>query len=1813
MLRRLLPALAGLLAASAALAVDSVATSPNPSVTPTEIPAAGRQEAILEVPRFGYYSVEVRSEEGVSLQLVDRVAGPGKVLGVAGAVDGRLDALLDRGRYKLVLRGSPRARGRARLEAHRARTVERDSLPLLFENRRVDTELEDHQHRGWWVQVASRKTLVIEAAGRALQDLLLLREGTWLVDVRTRTEVIQPTPGRPLRRVRLVTTVPEGLYQVAAFGGRPLEWAEGSDASPLHVRMGIPDLPGELRRRHVVSPFGEDLFVVPGRVDQFRLELPRPAAATLRIGNHVPADPHGGSVRSTNRLRPSALVPVLDVSHWKAGKAGHLVRIEAPAGQEVVFQHYERRSGFDVKKAGSYLVSTLHPGDPRDRGDVTGVLIAEERQRRRTRPRLAGETAIELGQGQVFHRRLNLLGPTRFLLRIREKREIVPWVAGLEARVQIEPFLVTGSGRIAPRSTPVGEAVILDPGLHVVTFHPLRPGIADVTLRGSGDVDLRWPEGAPEGPASALDLERPTSLGLSLARPGRFRLEVSRGSLTHHLAPGRDRAAPRYREPGHTWDLPAGDAVLRLRPTRPGRVRLRLVEVGGSRTFEGEDLRPAPAAPLLAGLQLLPISLRPKVRYQVRAGTRDGETFGLQVRRLPLDLAEPLSLALPSGFGETLAVQAPGRGTLRILREDGSPQPFRLDGARRAGDAEISPGRHVLRLDHPGPETARISIEWVSIYLHPDRPPPDLDPSILRGLPTYPELVSGAPRFLTMGRNETRTFAIPVDQPGLYRLESTGLLAMEGTLRSRTLTRIATSQESGPGRNFLVQTLLGQGDFQLTARTRGRSTGRVGISLIRREIAAGARLTLDAPHRFTVAADDARVLPLVLEEDGTYTIAHRGDGRALPFTLRDAEGWPVAEPGATRDLTLELAAGRYHLESLPLPVETRRVVVVTRKEARGILEGHGPFPLPLDQSLAHVWREPEFEENPRTPDRFELDLAGPATVTFSLSEGMVGVVRRTDVKGGEDLGNLVEDAPLSLELEPGTYEVEARASRRDDRRPYSVTASTSTLVPGRTLTAHAPSAVPIGIGDEGLYALESLAEADVRATLVDADGRVLARADDREDDWNFLLLERLPAGTHSLRLEAVAGGGTSTRLTLRRVLTGATHDLRPGSPRTLGPSASSRTLTLPAGLANRKARAFRLAATGELALDLTLEQETEGAWEVVARDRGRTPWVAFPPGLAAGGALRARITPVDAGESRVTALLEEVDPAPFPPRAGAAPGRRNVRVALPSPGIYRVRAPGPGRVMTRDDAAARPLPPGGVVATSNRELVLLGLDPDASLGLEALPLSPGGPTRVLGLAAGERLALPVAGEADALLVATLTRRAGQASARLRTGAGAPDWAAGQARVPGAVLAAAPAAGATTLDLLAPADHGPAAVGVALRALPIAPGARLEAEEGTWVIDPGEARRVPLRPGATLVLDLPADALAVPTEKGVPSAVVAGGPGGRRVVLPSRGRNLLLANLGDAPAPIQVSYSAPPIPTLAPGRPLVWFAPAAGILRVDARGAAARSSRLVVATAGAIRRVTAIGPGGGVEEGGTPALPRGRSGIEVHHEAGALLAWLGRDDDPGASLAGRLRSEVPAGLSAAGLRREIARDEPASLRVHTADSQVLVLERPELATEVRILAAGSSTSFPLPAGTSSVTLRPAGGAAYTGGAALVIEDAVPLTEGPGSLDLLGPGESVLYSLTPRGAGRVGVGVRAVPDAVDAVLLDAAGHPLGSGVIQLHELEARPHLLLVSAPADGPPVLIRPAVAGLDPPDDGPPREVLERYLDLATAAREGGSR
>lgn len=1690
-----------IVAAAAAGRAQLLPELAGPAISPGQltVPAAGRHRELVTVARAGRYAIAVASTEGVSLQLDGRMTGPGEVAGVPGGRDGRLDLLLEAGEYRLTVRGDERAAGDAVVTLSAFVEANPTPAPQLVELRPVDATLGDREQRSWWLEVSQRRWVHLEAGGRALGDLRLWRDGSWLVDAVPGRELVEPVTGRPLHVCRLAVQLEPGLYLVTAAGGAPVAWADDDGSMPLHLRYGIASLGEADRRRYVASPLGIDRFRVPGSTTYLRLELPAALPAAVAWQRWDPADGFRPADEAAAITRESRL-PVAEL--WPPDHAGEdLVTVRLAAGEPYVLQHFHADREARFERGGSYWIGSIQSGDPADSIPATGILVENH-----DHEAIASQT-VAIGRDRGWRGRANLLAPLSLHLEVAEAGSYVVAADGVAPRVRLQPFMVTPPrGYRAPPFQAAGGSWQLDPGLWVLEVEPEDEGAGIVTLTVA-------PADTP--PAQVTIDDRP---GPAAVRFDEVRLSSPGWGYTLYL----------NQQPG----VEVGP-VLRERP-----VRLEMAS--------------------------LPFTLRP------------GESL-----EVPIRLTEP--------------------ARLEALAEDGGALELAVDGGGFQPAGEVAAGAHSLVISNPGDRIAVASLAAVPQRLLAETPLPPLPAARLAALPEFPRLIADAPHTFDLAREEQATWAVTAPADGLYRLETTGLLDTQGTLRSRTATDLGRATDGGSGRNFLLHRYLAAGDYQLSLATRGASAGHLGLTLHRTEARQGGSLAAGQVARDSLAAGEAVGYRLRVTEAGRYRVRTLALGRIPRCRLDDADGWPVVAPASPADLTVDLEPGEYHLLLLPEPVAGRRVTVLEPLVEPVERIGHGPFGLPLDETVVHRWTEPA-DGGERMPDVWRFELAAATTVAVELDAGMDGRLQAAD---GAELAELAAGRGWQGPLDRGDYRLEVRSARPDNRREYHLAVRPEALVPGMTRGVSLPATVPV-VFNGGPVEVTTMGATDVAARLTAPDGRLLASGDDRPGDWYVLLAGSFPAGPASLELAPVgaSGGTTTVVVTARPERLGQVSALP--LRRTLAGGDAVDLLPLPAAGSDG---VLLVAARSAAAVGLAVEIGGGDGWRPAGQQVASEAMLAVP--VAAGDRARLRVWSADrrGGEIALQAVLAQpavarerglergVELTPVP---GFEPPSAVAAVALDEPRLLQLAAPAAASWSPRPGVAAVAVRDGLLPAPTGRGWLAVPLAGGRSeLRASRVVLAPGA-GRQLRLTAGGWQPVDVAAGDGELILVRADAMAGRPLVAVADPAAAPDLAATALGAHAAL--AAGRGGRTAVHAALAGDPGQAAdLRLAV--------SRFELSDPIPVVwgdtDGVAATAATLldlpSPSSDLRLTLAEGLAAVVLADGRPVAVVWGGGAPLAERLVAGGDQLAVVPFADGGHQWSLELAPRSVaPAVAPGQPFRSVEPTAGRLRLAVAGGAPGDAVLTVDGAA---DALFLGADGTVAQGLAVATGGAAGTLWIDHPPGGLTAWFGPAGTPALGLWEGTAVPPPTAAPlplAGGLDGEVA-----AWQVEVAVPSVLTVVAPAGAA-ARLcggggcrawLATGGPRHLPVVPGKVELAVRGSGRLAVTAagvGAA---------GEGLGPERLLAAGDAIAYRFTVPAAGRIGVGVRADPDTVDCRLLDAAGSELGSGVVQLHELGPGDYLLLVSQPATAGVSRVRPAVVGLEQPPDTPPDEVVRHYLEL----------
>lgn len=1703
-----------------------------------ELSARGRQESILLISKFGRYAVTAKSDQGAGLQLIDRMAGPGAVSGAAGERDGRLELFLERGDYKLVTHGHEKASGSVRLEAHPF--VERNAPqpPALIELKLIETELKDFEQASYWIELKSRRRVVLEAAGRSLADLRLWKDGDWLVDISPAITTVQPKTGRPLRVCRLSAELDPGLYLLTAYGGMALPWAEDDGLHPFYLRSGIPELGSATRKRFTISPFGSDRFIVPGASTYFRVELAEARDLSLQAGWSSGSDPFDNNGRIANILKNSS-PPVAEVFTEGNKQASHLVTISGEAGLPYLFQHFEANHYYSFQGTGDYWISSIHSGHPQDSVDATAVMI-QGADARQARPLF--EQTIELDQATGYSRRANLLEALTLFLKINATGSYQVLSKGVEARCRIEPFLLSRPREYKqPKMQPSGSAWDLDAGYYVLTIEPEKKGVMDLIIR----------------PASWID-----------------------------------------------W-------------------------IGGKLDLGGSKGKSA--APVRAGVRFPRVPLSRDQWYTLYLNRQPEVRTGLVVRSLPLNLADPLPVTQRPDELVTVPFQAHEEGALRAEAEDGTLMDLSVDGGPWRKTTGLAAGGHSVTVRSTSKDTINYALSLEPLRLSSATPLPALSQQALDSLPKFPVLADRKPLYFDLDRNSSSTFNVRADASALYQMQSTGLLALDGDLRSRTAPRLVRESENGKGRNFFLRQYLHEGDYQITVATRGRSKGHLGLTMEKSGVVQAGFITSRTPARLSLAAGKAAAYQFIITKPGEYRVRAVGLGRTLTCRLEDKDGWPVVAPNGKADITRVFDKGKYRLIILPESTDARVVTVIEPVRRGRRYAGHGPHSLPLAAGVDHTWMEPEAGKE-RLPDQWEFALPADGVVSIELTgEMQAELVKLNPDRTTTRVSFIPPMRGWQGALQEGRYRVDAVSMRVNNQAPYRVAVRPAPMMAGLSREIAVPTVVPVAIGQAGLVEASSFGGIDVKARLLAEDGTVVAENDDRPDDWNFHIVASLKPGNYRLLIDPVSAGQGSCTISLRapKEEEKAALLVPASSKLTLADSVQLFPLTLPP-----KGELLMLTARAPENVGLAVEVAEQGGWRTLGSASGRNAHLEVPlrdPRAEPPNArYRLRLWSMDRRDTAVEFSSLFVSPSLF----SEGDLKRGVDLSVPA------------GAKTFIAAAAIRIERGGLlrIPAEFRQLRWsTGAHRACGQSEGVIPVQPGyvwvtgetGPRNSSVAARAERLALG-AGEDMAVQLRMPVQE--KALCDLSGDRRGPVLAVASSRIgrPALELMEQDSQEPVNTDRIAMGEHG----SLSLALHPKNPVARL------WSASPG-AESFEVR---IMQLGFPKPETAS-TRDGLSGAIEGRKarsyelPSGKKQVRLSLGRGLVAALVkDDAVASVHWAEGnafTETIETDAGQLLLLHIREDADRYAIELTSLGDELSTRAVAAGEPFERVMQnsgnmrvfIAPdrtGDDVQRtlrvrGHKNARFMSREGmvfagndmnigsrggmLMIEHGPGALLAWLDRPGQEAVDLwatnekPDRTTIALPALLALDGKSRACRIDagKPVMLHVRSASAMATYLDRGEKTPDVEVHPRGVTFDAYLPEGTAELRMRALAGGSLSGQVAVSGSLVIPTDEGLGPEVLLAPGAARLFSFIVRQEGMIGAGVKADSDSVDMEILDSAGAVKGKGAAQLLRLKPGAYLMKLYAPDAAGPIQARPALVGLRTPDTGPPPEEVRKYL------------
>ena len=520
------------------------------------------------------------------------------------------------------------------------------------------------------------------------------------------------------------------------------------------------------------------------------------------------------------------------------------------------------------------------------------------------------------------------------------------------------------------------------------------------------------------------------------------------------------------------------------------------------------------------------------IKYSTRTELIVNQRFSVEVglinRKLPLNLRENLPLYLNANQEVLIQFDANGEERLEVIPNREGPFILKLNEALIQSGAKIPKGRHELLVKNSGSQKDIFLVKTIPTNL--DRLNQEQISDQISLGDQFFELPFDQVLYQHFNQKERRSFRLNITEPRIYRLETMGLLEMGLKIRTGVFAKMFTAKANGVGRNAIVQQFLKSGVYYVTVQPYGKSTGQAGILVTKANAKKLATLKHEAINRQTVEANTAIIYPIEIKKTGIYQIQTLGMQKAFQSRFDDSRGWPLVKPGKQGSIKLQLDPGIYYYYSLPSALESKRVTTIFKyMDHADHLKERESKQIHLNRKIKAVWRETEN----RQEDRYELEVPAALDIQFSLSKNfeMNLLQENSDFQYSfKSYGGV----PPIKKLQPGRYFLYVNSIEINDKVPYELSLrAPGQLAPGLNhYLSSFPTELKVSLAEQSIVDIFSFGLADTSARLSikddEGDWQLIAKNDDRESDWNFLISSTLNPGIYQLRVDLESSQNNAT-------------------------------------------------------------------------------------------------------------------------------------------------------------------------------------------------------------------------------------------------------------------------------------------------------------------------------------------------------------------------------------------------------------------------------------------------------------------------------------------------------------------------------------------------------------------------------------------------------------------------------------------------------------------------------------------------------------
>jgi hypothetical protein len=756
----------------------------------------------------------------------------------------------------------------------------------------------------------------------------------------------------------------------------------------------------------------------------------------------------------------------------------------------------------------------------------------------------------------------------------------------------------------------------------------------------------------------------------------------------------------------------------------------------------------------------------------------------------------------------------------------------------------------------------------------------------------------------------------------------------------------------------------------------------------------------------------------------------------------------------------------------------------------------------------------------------------------------------------------------------------------------------------------------------------------VRARLLDIKGNVVAQGDDRSNDWNFLIAQKLHAGDYQLEVEAVSNNSQATVVFM-------------GAPNTL--FEKTQALPIVTSISDNDAHVYPLRlpdkksllvvqAESVNAVGLSVEVQNRSheqpmAWTELGSATGKAPYLILPYHHSSAQPYRVRVWSVDRRGANISFEVHAVEPKHYreqqlsntgirlEPLSDSNRGSSSIAVAaidLMHPGVFKVdNAEGVLWSSRKNELLSETY--NGLITAGDTTLWLAkrvaASEKTARLRGSRVVLADEGRSRLQMAVSPHQIGQLDVKAHDKPLLVIAESRVGQAGVQLINDldAAEPLDARHFAIAQQSAVAAAVKANNPVVKVWNAAAQSES-LEVSLRRIPFTINNTKTISEDRFQQALPAATALPLtlpKGPKRITLTFPPDTAAIFRREEKTNSTHWSGNSSQNEVIYSQADEILILNAGATTQHVALTVDSlgsvsetDLFPVLDESRLFQQRVAYAGTLKIPVK-LSGENTPSIIRIRGSSHG-TYIQNNGRIQSGTDLAIT-GSGELLLEHQPGMVLAWLDTSSHS------QPRTPIPV-MDITTNRSISLQGEQQSFQANLQDSVQLQL-RSDTALITRITYTngkkiveahpqGVNYSVYLPAGYATITFHRLGLQTMNGVMFISSVPIVTIREGYGPESILSGGSSQMYEFEIKKHGQIGLGVQASSDVVSGKLMDNAGNVLSQGVVHMPELAPGRYVFAVSVPPNSLPVQVRPALVGLERPPTGPPWEVIKNYLQQA---------